>query len=147
MILRSDVTARAWALLAVIGLAVLAMHPASSADARWPTDEPLRAAMAAIRKATLDNHTLVTHRRMPPADARRFADTIAKQVAVARTGAQISPEAKAELEPILADIVAGAEAVAGLGGALTPIDGIIQIDAALARYPVRFDDPTWQPLR
>ncbi|MBN8911395.1 MAG: hypothetical protein J0H65_04910 [Rhizobiales bacterium] len=147
MIFRSDVTARARALLAVIGLAVLAMHPASSADARWPTDEPLRAAMAAIRKATLDNHTLVTHRRMPPADARRFADTIAKQASIARTGAQISPEAKAELEPILADIVSGADAVAGLGGALTPIDGIIQIDAALVRYPLRFDDPTWQPLR
>ena len=25
--------------------------------------------------------------------------------------------------------------------------GIVQIDAALGRYPEEFDDPTWQPLR
>lgn len=140
-------TARAWGLLAVVGLAALAVRPAFSTDARWPAAEPVRAAMAAIRKATLDNHTLVTHRRMPPADARRFAETIAKEATIARAGARGSPEAAAALEPILADIVIGAEAVAGRGGALTPIDGIVQIDAALARYPLRFDDPTWQPLR
>jgi len=134
-------------LLAVAGLASLAAEPASCTDAKWPTDDTLRTAMAAIRKATLDNHTLVTHRRMPPSDARRFADMIAKETSRAREGTQVPPGAKAELDSILADIVAGAEAVAGRGDALTPIDGIIRIDAALARYPLHFDDPTWQPLR
>lgn len=140
-------TARAWTLLTVAGLASLASEPASCADKKWPTDETLRTAMATIRKATIDNHTLVTHRRMPPADARRFAETIAKETSRVRADAQVPPGAKAELEPILADIAAGAEAVAGRGGELTPIDGIVRIDAALARYPLHFDDPTWQPLR
>jgi hypothetical protein len=140
-------TARAWMRLAVAGLAIVAPERASCAAAKWPTDETLRTAMAAIRKATLDNHTLVTHRRMPPSDAQRFADAIAKATSRARESTQLAPDAKAELDSILADIVAGAEAVAGRGDAMTPIDGIVGIDAALARYPLRFDDPTWQPLR
>lgn len=130
-----------------IGLAVLVSGPASGADSRWPTDETIRTAMATIRKATLENHTLVTHRRMPPATAQSFAKTIVAAASRIRTDTQVPTGAKATLEPILADIVAGAEAVAGRGGEATPIDGIVRIDAALARYPLRFDDPTWQPLR
>ncbi len=130
-----------------IGLAVLVSGPASGADSRWPTDETIRTAMATIRKATLENHTLVTHRRMPPATAQSFAKTIVAAASRIRTDTQVPTGAKATLEPILADIVTGAEAVAGRGGEATPIDGIVRIDAALARYPLRFDDPTWQPLR
>ena len=130
-----------------IGLAVLVSGSASGADARWPTDETIRTAMATIRKATLDNHTLVTHRRMPPATAQSFANAIAAAVSRIRTDTQVPADAKAALEPILADIVAGAEAVAGRGGEAAPIEGIVRIDAALGHYPLRFDDPTWQPLR
>jgi hypothetical protein len=148
MPLRRNTAACAGPLLAVaLGLAGLASGAEPGADAKWPTDEIVRTGMAAIRKATRDNHTLVTHRRMPPASARSFADSIAKEARRIRDGAQIPPEARQDLEPLLDDIVAGAEAVAGRGGELTPIDGIVRIDSALARYPVRFDDPTWQPLR
>jgi hypothetical protein len=121
--------------------------PAVGAEPKWPTDEPIRAAMAVIRKATLDNHTLVTHRRMPQADARRFAETVSREVARIKAEADLPPEGRSEFDAILADILAGAEAVAGRGGEQTPIDGIVRIDAALARYPLHFDDPTWQPLR
>lgn len=145
---RQKFAARTWALLAVvIGLVSGTSQSALAAGRKWPTDETVRSAMAAIRKATLDTHTLVTHRRMPPPDARRFAETIAKETARARNGALGQPAAKAELEPILRDIMAGAEAVAGRGGEMTAIDGIVRIDSALARYPLHFDDPTWQPLR
>ncbi|WP_295557735.1 hypothetical protein [uncultured Hyphomicrobium sp.] len=120
---------------------------AASADAKWPADDVLRSGMAAIRKATLDSHTLVTHRRMPPASARSFAERIRKEADRIEADAAVPLTAKPDLKTLLADIVAGAEAVAGRGGELTPIDGIIQIDTALARYPERFDDPTWQPLR
>src|SRR5688572_21321126 len=100
-------TAHAWAGLAAIGLAVFASPPVSGADTRWPADEALRAGMAVIRKATLDNHTLVTHRRMPPADARRFADTVANAVTRIRTESEIAPPARKEIEAILGDIASG----------------------------------------
>ncbi|MGE0023121.1 MAG: hypothetical protein AB7S70_05745 [Hyphomicrobium sp.] len=135
------------AALSIAGAATLGALVASAADAQWPTGEVLRSAMAAIRKATLDNHTLVTHRRMPPASAVKFAEEIAREVDRIRTGADVPPAAKPDLDALLADIASGAEAVAGRGGDVTPIDGILRVSEALARYPQRFDDPTWQPLR
>jgi len=117
-----------------------------AADPKWPTDDALRSGMAAIRKATLDNHTLITHRRMPPASARAFADRISNEVAAIKGGAVLQGQARSLLDTLLEDITTGSEAIAGKG-ALTPIDGLVLIDAALVRYPHHFDDPTWQPLR
>ena len=115
--------------------------------AKFPTDEALRARMAAIRKVTVDNHTLVTHRRMPLTEARRFAEIVTREAREIKANAGLSGEAKAEIEALLGEIVTGAEAVAGRGGEVTAIDGIVRIDAALARYGERFDDPSWRPLR
>jgi hypothetical protein len=123
----------------VCTLAALMLTAASMANAadavqaaKFPTDDALRAHMAAIRKVTLDNHTLVTHRRMPPADARRFADIVAREVREIKANAGLPNDAKAEIEVLLGEIAIGAE---------------VRIDAALARYSERFDDPTWRPLR
>ena len=135
------------ALIATLLFAVCITGAASAAEVKWPADDVLRSGMAAIRRATLDNHTLVTHRRMPPASARTFADHIAKEADRIKSEADVPADAKPVLDALLGDIVAGAEAVAGRREGLTPIDGIVQIDAALNRYPHHFDDPTWQPLR
>jgi hypothetical protein len=130
------------AMIASMAVAGDAVQPA-----KFPTDDALRAHMAAIRKVTLDNHTLVTHRRMPVAEARRFADIVMREAREIKANAALSGEAKAEIEALLGEIVTGAEAVAGRGGDASAIDGIVRIDAALARYGERFEDPTWRPLR
>jgi hypothetical protein len=128
-------------------LAGAACRDAYGADQKWPTDETLRSGMAAIRKATLDNHTLVTHRRMPPASARAFAERVSAEISRISVSARVPADARSALGPLLADIAEGGEAVAGSVEGMTPIDGIVQIDSALGRYPEEFDDPTWQPLR
>ena len=119
----------------------------ASSAAKWPTDEVLRRGMAAIRKATLDSHTLVTHRRMPPNDARKFAVVVKGHVDGIRGATKVPAAAQPALAALLDDIGAGAEAVAGRSPTLTPIDGMVTIDEALARYPREFDDPLWMPLR
>jgi len=132
---------------AVLALALLAAQGARADDAKWPADDVLRSGMTAIRKLTLDSHTLVTHRRMPPAEAQSFAGKISKEASRIRTSAEIPAAAKERLDALLDEIVRGADAVAGRDGQAAAIDGILQIDEALARYPREFDDPTWQPLR
>lgn len=117
------------------------------AAVKWPADDALRNGMAAIRSATLDSHTLITHRRMPPEGARRFAAEIRRHIDAIRGSTKVSAQAQPALAALLDDIAAGAEAVAGRSAALSPIDGIVAIDAALARYPREFDDPEWKPLR
>jgi hypothetical protein len=120
---------------------------AATAAVKWPADDALRNGMAAIRSVTLDNHTLVTHRRMPPEGARKFAAAVKGHIADIRSKAKVPVAAEPALGALLDDIGSGAEAVAGRSPTLSPIDGIVAIDAALARYPRTFDDPDWKPLR
>ena len=103
--------------------------------------------MAAIRKLTLDNHTLVTHRRMPPAAARKFQKRVTQEITRIRADAAAHAEAGSPLDAILTDIAVGADAVGGARADVTPIDGMLQIDEALGRYPAVVDDPNWKPLR
>jgi hypothetical protein len=148
MALRNTSKTWSWMLIALACvLAGAASRDASGAERKWPTDETLRSGMAAIRKATLDNHTLVTHRRMPPAGARAFAEKVSAEISRINASARVPADARQALGDLLADIAEGGEAVAGVVEGMSPIDGIVQIDAALGRYPEQFDDPTWQPLR
>jgi tripartite-type tricarboxylate transporter receptor subunit TctC len=135
------------AMLGLMALLVAAM-PAQAGDSKLPTTEPIRSAMTAIRDLTLTNHTLVTHRRMPPASAKKFRADIKGHVALIRAAETGLDAAAAEtIEEIATTIETGADAVAGEGGAKTPIDGILAIDAALQDYALRFEHPGWQPLR
>lgn len=115
--------------------------------APFRADAALSAGMKAIRDATLDVHTLVTHRRMPPDMASRYADTVKRHAETMRAAPQREAGAAAEVNALLDEIVRGAEAVAGRGGELDPIDGIITVDEALSAYGERFADETWKPLR
>jgi hypothetical protein len=111
------------------------------------TDEAVRGAMTAIRDLVLRDHSLVTHRRMQPAGAGAFHGAIKAEVERMLAETKTVPEARAALGPIATEIIAGAEAVAGMKKDVEPIAGIVAIDEALADYARRFDHPGWQPLR
>lgn len=121
--------------------------PARADDAKLTTDDVVRAEMKAIRDLTLNAHTLVTHRRMPPADARTFHARVKAAVARINAGTTLEGQARDEIVAISNDILRGASAVAGAEASMTPIDGIIAVDEALSLYAKRFDHPGWQPLR
>lgn len=135
-----------------IGFAILALllalpSGARSEAAKFPTDDVVRTEMKAIRDLTLNAHTLVTHRRMPPADARTFHARVAAAAGRINAGTTLQGEAREKIEKLAGDIAKGAAAVAGAEAAITPIDGIVSIDEALSIYAQRFDHPGWQPLR
>ena len=134
----------------------LAAVPANAAEpvgaerqelARLPTDEPVRKGMLAIRDLVRLNHSLVTHRRMPPDHAARFAAAIKAQVDTILATSAASGAARERLRALTDAIVAGVDAVAGRNKAVSPIDGLVRIDEALARYPAEFDHPGWAPLQ
>lgn len=111
------------------------------------TDDVVRVEMKAVRDLTLNVYTLVTHRRMPPADARTYHAKVKAAVERLRSGTSLDGGARDEIENLTRGLLEGAEAVAGQNAAMTPIDGIVAIDEALAIYAKRFDHPDWQPLR
>lgn len=112
-----------------------------------PADENLRKGMVAIRTLVLKSHSLITHRRMPPADARKFAIDIKAEVKrILSAAMNRKSDVSIAITRLMTDIVEGAEAVAGQTATMTDMDGILRIDEALIDYPKRFDHPGWQPL-
>jgi len=118
---------------------------AGFAVAPLPTDEPVRTGMEAIRDLVRTNHSLVTHRRMPPDHAKRFAAQIKAESERMLATTKLSGEALERLKERLAEIDDGADQVLAVAPGSDPVDGILQIDEALARYPNEFDHPGWIP--
>jgi len=112
-----------------------------------PTDAAVRNGMLAIRDVVRTNHSLVTHRRMPPDHAQRFAAQVKIEADRILAKTSLSGDALEKLRALLADIVSGLGAVARPDEGATALDGLARADAALARYPQEFDDPTWKPLQ
>jgi hypothetical protein len=125
----------------VLGLPDDALADTSTA-ARQPASAEVKAGMAAIRRLVLDTHTLITHRRLSPEAARRFAADLRRHTASLRTD-----PAAASLAVILTPLEEGAVAVAGPTSGSSQLDGLDKIETALDRYPQLFDDPDWKPLR
>lgn len=110
-------------------------------------DPVLAAEMKVIRDLTLNIHSLVTHRRLSPADGRTFHAKITAALSRIEEGTSLIGEPQDTITALVQDITAGAAAIAGKDPSTEPIDGIVLIDDALDRYGTLFDDPAWQPLR
>lgn len=122
---------------------VLGLPDETTAPAARPLASPaLREAMTAIRKLVLDNHSLVTHRRLSPDQARSFAADIKRHA----TALEVGTDASA-LSEIVTPLTDGATSIAETGSATSQLAGLEKIETALARYPQLFDDPDWKPLR
>jgi hypothetical protein len=140
------------ALISLLGASVLVAGDGSPgqyevAATRWPTDEPVRRGMQAIRDLVRTNHSLVTHRRMPPDHALRFAAQVKIEADRILTTSSIPREALDRLRALLVEIVAGVGAVAGRDSSVSPVDGLVRADEALSRYPREFDHPGWAPAQ
>lgn len=128
-------------------------EPASSASSsaieapRIAASATTRNAMRAIRDAVTDVHSLVTHRRLGKSAATSFAAKVHAQIARIRDEVAQSEPLLMTLAPLLQQISDGAEAVAGRHPTISPIDGIVAIDEALATYPKRVEHPDWKAPR
>ncbi len=142
--LRPIVLALAVALLGTPAAMAQSLLPNSGAAfAPLPTDEPVRKGMLAIRDLVRTNHSLVTHRRMPPDHAQRFASQVTAESEKILSATKLSGDGREKLRGLLDEIVAGVDAVAKPAAGAGPLDGLVRADAALARYGKEFDHPDW----
>lgn len=121
--------------------------PAGHALAPLPTDAAVRDGMLKIRDLVRTNHSLVTHRRMPPDHAQRFAAQVKIEADSILAKSRLQGDSLEKLRKLLEEIVTGIGAVAKPGGGADSLDGLAQADAALARYGEEFDHPGWTPLQ
>jgi hypothetical protein len=117
-------------------------EPAAAAQAKLPASEAMQSGMAAIRKLVIDAHSLITHRRMAPDQARRFAAGLKFHVKTLN-----ADPAAPVMTAVLKDIADGADQIGSGAAGDGQLDALDKIEAALTRYPQLIDDAEWKPLR
>ena len=110
---------------------------------KWPTDEPLRAGMAAIHAAFKADHPAIHAGTETDAQYEALAGTIETQVNAIIASCKLPPEADANLHYAVADLLAGVALMRGTDPERTRHDGAALVHGALQAYGRHFDDPQW----
>ncbi len=108
-----------------------------NAGTKWPIDAPLREGMQRIHsliEATTSDATLM------PEQATATSNGVRQQVDYLMANCKLSAEADAVLHVLIAELLAGADALAKPESSAHGLD---QIRQALAQYPRYFDHPGW----
>ena len=113
---------------------------------KWPTDEPLRKGMTEIRTALAAKQEGIHKGTLTPADYTALGTVVESQVATIVAECKLEPAADANLHLIVAELIAGADAMQGKS-TTKPATGAVQTVKALNRYGQYFDHPGWKALR
>lgn len=127
-----------------------AAAPASlSLDAgrKWATDEPLRKAMSNLRGAMADSLHAIHGGKLSAAGYAALATRVNDEVGYMVSHCKLEPKADAQLHLIVAEMLGGAEAMAGKTKKTGRQGGAIKVLGALEHYGAYFDDPDWKPIR
>jgi len=120
--------------------------PALQLDAgkRWATDAPLRQAMGTINNDMRQALPAIHEDRLPTARYGDLAETVRGQVAYMVENCKLSAEADAQLHLIIAQLLAGADAMSGAPA--DQRDGAVTVVGALGDYATYFADDGFKPL-
>lgn len=114
---------------------------------KWPTDESLRHGMGRIRDAMEEPMPALYAGK---ADSTQFdirARRVNEQIAFMVQNCKLDKETDAMLHLVLAEIIAGAEAMEGKNKELDRRGGAMKVMHALDNYDRYFDHPGWRPLK
>ena len=113
---------------------------------KWPTDAPLRDGMAKIRALVEPKIDAAHAGRITPAQYKEIASGVETQVASIVANCKLAPEADAMLHLVIADLVHGADVMAGKEPKAQPLQGFGVTVAALNNYGRYFDHPGFKPI-
>ncbi len=114
-------------------------------SAKYVTTPEVRQTMGELRKAVIDHHTLITHRRLPRIAATKLADSIRRSAQALRNGADT--EGGAVLLEYAEKLERGAAAIAGAQNGRTTLDGLFDLVGVLESYTAQFDHLGWKGLQ
>jgi hypothetical protein len=141
------------ALLSPIGLAADAHshgHEAGAAKLqldhgrKWATDEPLRRGMSAIREIVHGAPPALHKGTAKPQAYAEVGNRVEAQVGNIVKECKLPPEADAQLHIVVADLIAGADAMKEAKDAKAGRAGLVKVDGALQAYARYFDPPGWK---
>ena len=112
---------------------------------KWPTDEPLRKGMIEIRTALAASHETIAKGTLTPDEYSALGRTVEANVGNIVAQCKLEPAADANLHLIVAELLAGADAMQGKSST-PPAAGAAQVVRALNQYGAYFNHAGWKPL-
>jgi hypothetical protein len=113
---------------------------------KWPTDEPLRQGMGGVRGAMARALPAIHADQAKPGQYRELAGTVRREVSYIVANCRLAPDADAMLHLVIAELLAGADAMEGKSAGVLPRAGAVRVVQALDDYGRHFNHPGWQPL-
>jgi hypothetical protein len=113
---------------------------------KWETDAALRQAMDSLRQAVAASLPEIHENRLPAAGYSALARKVDSEVGNIVSNCKLEPKADAQLHLIVADLLAGAEQMAGKVKKAKRQDGAVKVVGALEKYASYFDHPNFKPL-
>lgn len=110
---------------------------------KWATDAPLRRGMEAMRDAVHGAPAPLHNATAKPEAYAELGKRIETQVGRIVQECKLPPEADAQLHIVVAELVAGADAMKGAKDAKAGRAGLVRVDGALKSYAKYFDHPSW----
>ena len=114
---------------------------------KWVTDAPLRRGMANIRQAMASSLHAIHEDKLPAAKYKKLAKKLNHEVSGMVSNCKLEPQSDAQLHLILAEILAGIEAMEGKLKQTTARDGAVKVLGALENYGNYFADSNWQAIK
>lgn len=116
------------------------------AGKKWATDDALRQAMGGIRQAMVASLHEIHENRLSTKGYAGLAHTVEEAVGSIVANCKLSAEADAQLHIVVAELLAGAEGMAGGVKGTPRRDGAVRIIGALDNYAAYFEDAGFQPI-
>ena len=113
---------------------------------RWATDAPLRRGMSEIRNQVTSAPRAVHAGKAKPAEYKALAARIEKEAARVVAECKLEPRADAQLHLVIADLLAGVEAMKDAPDGAKGREGLLRVATALNAYGRHFDHPGWKPV-
>lgn len=117
-----------------------------NAGKKWESDAALRQAMGAIRQALAGALPEIHDNRLPAKGYGKLAHTVEHEVSNIVANCKLTAEADAQLHVLVAELLAGAERMAGKIKGGKRQDGAVQVSGALDKYATYFDDAGFKPI-
>lgn len=144
--------AAAMALTVAPALAAGREHAAAGASLefnqgkKWQTDEALRKGMSNMRAALAKDLKAIHANKASDAQYEALAAKLNGEVAYVVANCKLDPKADAELHKVIAEVLAGAEAMEGKEPGVARREGAVRAVKALNAYGKFFDHPGWHNL-
>ena len=116
-----------------------------NAGKRWATDAALRQAMGTINDGMHEALPAIHENRLPTERYSELAELVRHQVAYMVENCQLSAAADAQLHLIIAQLLAGADAMSDTASGQR--DGAVRVVGALGNYASHFADDNLKPLQ